>query len=59
MYLSRGVIMWVELARSIQEGNGYMIAMLFVSFIAMVFIFERLFMLWIVYHIDYRKFLNH
>lgn len=50
--------MWGELARSFQHGNGYVMAILALAFLATVVFFERLIMLQVVYHIDFTKFLT-
>jgi biopolymer transport protein ExbB/TolQ len=50
--------MWGELARSLQSGNGYVIAILSVGFIAFIVFFERMIMLQAVYNIDFNKFIN-
>jgi len=50
--------MWTELAASLQNGNGYVIAMLILAFFALVIIFERWIMLQFVYNIDFDKFLT-
>ena len=50
--------MWSEVARSLQMGNGYVLTMLAIGFIACILFFERLIMLQAVYHINFPKFLN-
>jgi biopolymer transport protein ExbB/TolQ len=50
--------MWGELAHSLQHANGYVITIVVLGFLATVVFFERLFMLQIVYHIDFSKFLG-
>ena len=49
--------MWAELARSLQQGNGYVITIMILGFLALVVLFERLLMLQLVYHVDFSKFL--
>lgn len=50
--------MWGDIAISFQQGNGYVLAMLFCLFISLVVIFERIIMLQFVYHINFPKFLG-
>ena len=50
--------MWGELAYSIQRGDGYVITILILGFLATVVFFERLIMLQFVYHINFPKFLS-
>lgn len=50
--------MWSQLAVSLQNGNAYLIAIIVLSFIGTMIIFERLFMLQLVYNVDFKKFLN-
>lgn len=50
--------MWSELASSFQQGNGYVIGILVIGFLATTVFFERLIMLQFVYHIDFKKFLT-
>ena len=49
--------MWEELARSLQNGNMYVITIIFIAFISAVVVFERFIMLYFVYNIDFQKFL--
>lgn len=49
--------MWGDLARSFQQGNGYITVMLACLFLSLVILFERLIMLQFVYHINFSKFL--
>jgi|LauGreDrversion4_2_1035121.scaffolds.fasta_scaffold00704_20 biopolymer transport protein ExbB/TolQ len=50
--------MWTEVARSFQLGNGYILSMLIIGFIALVIFFERVIMIQGVYNINFSKFLN-
>ena len=50
--------MWTEVARSFQLGNGYIITMLLIGFVALIIFFERLIMIQGVYNINFSKFLN-
>ncbi len=50
--------MWTEVARSFQLGNGYILSMLIIGFIALVIFFERVIMIQGVYNINFGKFLN-
>lgn len=50
--------MWNELAHSLQSGDGFVIALLVLLFVAMVITFERLIMLRFVYTIDFTKFIR-
>lgn len=50
--------MFGEIAASFQRGNLYLLAMLFLGFLATAIIFERIIMLQVVYHIDFTKFLS-
>ncbi len=50
--------MWSQLAISLQGGNSYLCLILILAFIGTVIIFERLFMLQVVYSMDFKKFLN-
>lgn len=49
--------MWGELAHGLQEGDVYMYCIIFLAFIAVVIIFERVVMLQGVYNINFMKFL--
>ncbi len=49
--------MWAEVARSIENGNLYVLAILALGFIGLTFIFERFFMLQYVYNLNFQKFL--
>lgn len=50
--------MWGELARSLQQANGYTIAILAFGFLATIVFFERLIALQFIYHVDFGKFLG-
>ncbi|MGE0171590.1 MAG: MotA/TolQ/ExbB proton channel family protein [Oligoflexales bacterium] len=50
--------MWNQLAISLQNGNPYLLFLLGLTFLGMVFIFERLIMLQFVYSINFTKFLT-
>ena len=50
--------MWAELALSFQQGNIYILLMIFCTFMATVLIFERVIMIQLVYNIDFSKFLQ-
>lgn len=50
--------MWGELAHSLQQANGYMIAILAFGFFATIVFFERLIVLQFIYHVDFPKFLG-
>ena len=50
--------MWREIAIGLQSGNEYLLAIFFISFIALLIIFERILMLSFVFNINFRKFLN-
>jgi biopolymer transport protein ExbB/TolQ len=50
--------MWGELARSLQQANGYTIAIVVFGFLATVVFFERLIVLQFIYHVDFGKFLG-
>ena len=50
--------MWNHIAISLQQGNFFLLAILFLGFIGTVIFFERFIMLQFVYHIDFVRFLN-
>ena len=50
--------MWNELAIHLQRGNPYLIAIVCLTFLAVVFIIERFLMLSFVYNIKFAKFLS-
>ena len=50
--------MWNELARSLQSGNSYTLAILSLTFLALIIIFERLLMLHFVYNLNFEKFVS-
>jgi biopolymer transport protein ExbB len=50
--------MWTQLAISLQNGNPYVVFLLALTFLGMVFVFERLIMLQFVYNINFTKFLT-
>lgn len=50
--------MWGELALSFKNGNMYIITIMIMSFIALVMIFERFFILQFFYNLNFSKFLN-
>lgn len=50
--------MWSQLAASIQGGNVYVLAMLFLCFMGMVIVFERFVMIVLVYNINFQKFIT-
>jgi len=50
--------MFAEIAASFQHGNVYLKVMLFLGFLAMTVVFERLIMLNFVYNLDFTKFLS-
>ena len=50
--------MWNQLAISLQNGNIYLIFILFLGFLGTTIIFERFIMLQFVYYVDFSKFLN-
>ncbi|MBP9706215.1 MAG: MotA/TolQ/ExbB proton channel family protein [Oligoflexales bacterium] len=50
--------MWNELALSFQNGNPYILLMLFLGFVSLVIIFERFIVLSYVYNINFKKFLD-
>lgn len=50
--------MWGELARSFQNGNVYIWAMLVLGFIAIFIAIERFIMLQFIYNINFSKFIN-
>jgi len=49
--------MWSQLAVSFQQGDGYIYAILGLSFLGLVILIERLIMLSFVYNIDFNKFI--
>lgn len=49
--------MWGELAYSLQQGDGYMMAMIVFAFIATMIIVERYVMISFVYNLNFKKFL--
>ena len=50
--------MWNHIAISLQQGNFFLLTILFLGFIGTVIFFERFIMLQFVYHIDFVRFLN-
>ena len=50
--------MWSQLAVSLQNGNTYLVLILFLGFMGTTVIFERFIMLQFVYYVDFAKFLS-
>lgn len=50
--------MFAEIAASFQQGNTYLKVMLFLGFLGMTIVFERMIMLHFVYNINFTKFLS-
>jgi biopolymer transport protein ExbB/TolQ len=56
--LVKGIIMWGEVARSLELGNGYMATMILFLFFAIIIIVERFIMLQYVFNLNFHKFLS-